>query len=543
MPPTKAVVILVAALCVSCAPEANPPAPPAAAFTQAERAFDRGEYAGAIDGYRSFLNSPGDETYVPRAWFKLALSQYRLQEYRPCLTTLDELSNRFPHDRWAEVATLRGDAELALGNRVSALAAWAEAWRATDQKDRATLRGRIDRTTAALSTPERDRALEVVGDPLVRNWIEHPAVPASDHHPGTASATQDQTPGTSVTPAPNSPARVAALLPLTGPYRAFGEHAVEGIQLALGSDFERVVVKDTHGSPETARAAFADVAARAEIVAVIGPLRSHEAEAVAPLAESTGVPLLLLAQREGLASRFVLQPVMTRAQQVAALAADAQQRKWHRFGVLAPDDKYGRDFAVEFRTAVERRGGRVTWTESYDPHTRDVATQVARAREQGGGTLDAVFLPDSASAAVAIGGALRRALPQVGLLGPNDWNDPTTLAGAGGALDGAIVVAGFFPDSTRPATRAFVDAFRNKYGEAPDIFAAQAYDAAALASAAMQRGATSRAGMLDTLHNLGPVTGATGMLRVTPSGVERELYLLRVIGERLEELAPNHRGE
>ncbi|HUI25190.1 MAG TPA: penicillin-binding protein activator, partial [Candidatus Kryptonia bacterium] len=539
--------IALASLCtllaVACTTEPSPPAPAPPAFVRAEDTFQRGEYAHAIEAYRAFLKDPTDDTYVPRAWYKLALCHYRLRDYRAALAALDELANEFPRQTWPQSAALRGDVHQALGNNVSALEAWAEAWHVGDANDRAALRPRVDRLVERLSDAERERALEVVSEPAIRTAIQRPPVATRAIPAVTTGATMVATPN-AVPPAARTPlapaARVGCLLPLSGPHRMLGERSLQGLRLAFGDDGDRLIVKDTRSSPEVARAAFEELAARGDTVAVIGPLRSNEAAMVAPLAESAQLPLLLLAQREGLTNRLVFQPAMTRGHQAAALAAYALRAHWRQFGILAPSDKYGREFTDRFRTAVETRGGRVAWNDSYDPRTHEVTSAIGHAREhRNRGGLDAVFIPDNASAAIAVGGKLREVMPDIGLLGPNDWNNPTALAGA--ALDGAVLVAGFYPDSNRPATRAFVEAFRKAHDATPDIFAAQAYDAGALARDALRRDATTRATMADALHHVASVAGATGILRVTDLGVERELFLLRIVGGRLEEVEPSER--
>jgi len=378
-----------------------------------------------------------------------------------------------------------------------------------------------------------------VNEPAVRRAIQRQPTEAHAIPPVTAAATHLNTPSAAVeahaAPSPGTAVRIGCLLPLSGPHRALGDRSLQGIQLALGDD--SLVVKDTHGSPETARSAFEELGGRSDVAAVIGPLRSNEAEVVAPLAEPAHMPLLLLAQRDGLTNSFVFQPVMTRDHQASALATYATRAHWRQFGVLAPNDKYGREFTDHFRAAVEARGGRVSWSDSYDPRKHDVALSVEHAREQRNrGNLDAVFIPDTAANAIAVGGALRHAMPDIGLLGPNDWDDPATLATGGTAIDGAVFVAGFYPDSHRPATRAFDEAFRQAHDTTPDIFVAQAYDAAILVREALQHEAVSRQALVDVLHRLGPIAGATGTLRIGDTGVERELFLLRIAGGRLDEV-------
>ncbi len=535
-PLTRPLLLLCALLFAACTTEPAPPAAPPSVFSRAENAFQRADYERAIEAYRAFLQHPTDDDYVPRAWYKTALSQYRLKEYRAALTTLNELASRFPRDNWLQVSTLRGDVHLALGNTVSALQAWSESWRLASDADRPAIHTRCDRVIDTMSEEERLRAREVIRDAPIRTWLER--TPAA-----LAAATPLPTPGSGATAPADSAAlgsqHIAALLPLSGPSRAFGERALQGIQLGLGIAHDQLVVQDTGSNPYTATTAFTEVASRSDVIAVIGPLRSEAAVVIAPLAEDAHLPLLLLAQREGLAGRYVFPTMMTRSQQADVLAREARRQKWLHVGILAPDDGYGHTFTDKFRNAFERAGGRVTWADTYDPKRREISAQLVRAREfRAQNALDAVFVPDTAEAAVIVGGAVREALPGVGLLGANDWNDPAALSHAGATLDGAIFVTGFFADSARPATHNFVDAFRQAYGSAPDVLAALAYDAGAVLREVVQQAAPTRDAVADGLHHSHRVVGATGDVELTDDGIKRELFVVRIAGGKLQEVTP-----
>src|SRR5207247_10555071 len=113
---------------------------------------------------------------------------------------------------------------------------------------------------------------------------------------------------------------------------------------------ERLVVPDTASDPPTAAAAFEELSRDPNILFVVGPLRSEEATEVAPLAEKSQVPLLLLSQRDGLGGKFVLQAGMTRSGQVATLLDYAMNKiRLRNFGVLYPKDSYGEEFLSAFK--------------------------------------------------------------------------------------------------------------------------------------------------------------------------------------------------
>ena len=109
---------------------------------------------------------------------------------------------------------------------------------------------------------------------------------------------------------------------------------MDGIRLALAADEGRLAIQDTVEEVASGVAAFAALSADPSVVAVVGPLSSSVAEAVAPRAESTRLPLLLLSQREGLSGAVLLQTAMTRSLQAETLSAYAiRQLGWPRIEI------------------------------------------------------------------------------------------------------------------------------------------------------------------------------------------------------------------
>jgi ABC-type branched-subunit amino acid transport system substrate-binding protein len=135
-------------------------------------------------------------------------------------------------------------------------------------------------------------------------------------------------------------------------------------------------------------------------------------------------------------------------------------------------------------------------------------------------------------------------LKAVQLLGGNGWGgDPTlfdTSPGAPGRhLRCAVYVDGFFAGSARQATRAFVEAFGQKYpGQAPTILEASAYDAARMAREQMgPKKAQTREELRDRLAAVKAFPGATGDITMGPKRTpEKALFFLTVDQNGLREL-------
>jgi branched-chain amino acid transport system substrate-binding protein len=581
----RAILVVLGTL-IACAP---PPAvllPPAPApdFRQAEDALARGDYQVAAAEFRRYLDVSPQEPYLPRAYYELALAQHRLHQDEAALATLVEMQERLPGKRWVQVDALRGDAELALGRRVAALSAWDEAWPLASPAEQTLLRDRIAPLAPQLTDDERSEANQIVATAAVReilNLDEAAGSPAPEEaeavaseatgeaaeEPATVAAAEPgpravapegaesgqvepvtavavAAPATEPVPAaaPAPPARVACLLPLTGLDHAYGQRALAGLRLAFADAPDQLAVRDTGGDAAVTAELMAALSADPNVLAVIGPLRSSDAEAAAPIAERSQVPMLLLSQREGLGGRFVMQAAMTRSQQVQLLTRYAVATLGLRtLAVIHPDDGYGSSFAKAFSDAASHEGAAVVGSAAYTPGAPDLAAIgpiVTRWRAAG---VQAVFIPDAAATAVSVAAAVRAAAPDLALLGTESWNQPDALANAGDTINGAVFADAFFAGSTRASTREFVERFERGAGRPPTVFEAQAFDAAMAVRRAIELGANTRDQVIAQLGALGSFEGA-GQLRSSPSGFQRELSLLRYRDGKVEEVSPGTGG-
>ncbi len=517
------------------------------AFRQAEDSFKLGHYDRAVHGYRIFIDSNQVAELVPRAYFKLARAEFRLGHYDRCIAALDELERRYPDDEWRQVWELRGNAENARGNPVSAIHYWERAMELSDRPKRALLRRQISDMVQKMDAETVARARTVVTRDETRALIDA----ASGGGPPTAAtraiAVVAPTPGVAAVPGqtPLGSAKVGVLLPLTGKYEAYGSRSLAGIKLAMADSGIELVVRDTGGEAHLARAAIDELAAQPEILAVIGPLRSKEAQGVSPRAERVGLPLFSLAQSRNLSGRFILQTAMTHEMQASRLAEFATGAGMLRkFGVLFPRDAYGMALADAFQDEVKRRGGTIVGSIAYEPGAKEFFVEVLTLqRWVDSDGLQAVFIPDFAATAGLLSRALREVRPNIVLLGSNGWHDPGQLGEEAQALDGAVFVDGFFVGSQRAATQEFLRAYRATHDDTPGVLEAQAYDASMVVRRAFESGASgSRPALIDAVRRLGRFEGAAGTLSFGDGDVERELFLLKLDGRRIREITAAEMG-
>jgi ABC-type branched-subunit amino acid transport system substrate-binding protein len=144
----------------------------------------------------------------------------------------------------------------------------------------------------------------------------------------------------------------------------------------------------------------------------------------------------------------------------------------------------------------------------------------------------------------------KRSLKTVTLLGTNTWSSPKGRSGlpelierGGKFVTCSVYVDGFFVDSQRPATRKFVQNFREAYKDVdrePGLLEAIGYDSALMLRQIIEKQRPrTRSEMRDSLTNLKNFEGATGR---TSFNEKREavkpLFLLSVDNRGVRELNP-----
>lgn len=161
------------ALIVSaCAAKVSLPPEAPLDVRRGDQAFHYRDYEAAVTAYRRYLDQVDQGQYTARTFYKSAQAQYRLGHYGEALTTLDELSNRYPKAHWVQVEALRGDIQRAMGHPASALQAWDDAWKISTDADRPQLRQRIVDTARRLNDVELANTERSVDTKEVRQLLE-----------------------------------------------------------------------------------------------------------------------------------------------------------------------------------------------------------------------------------------------------------------------------------------------------------------------------------------------------------------------------------
>jgi branched-chain amino acid transport system substrate-binding protein len=294
----------------------------------AEKYFRAEQYGKALQLFKRITEAFPDYDELSTVQYQIAESLYFMGEYRRSADASLEWLEKYPgHALRADVLILLGRNSKALGDNPRAFFWWLMAKEECqdDVKKQAELNEKLEAIMEGIDINEIEQlaGYAIEGDYaprvyykmatmfLERNQLEN----AKEATMCLIRSTSDQTwvslgrqlldkieGETSV-----RKGVVGCLLPLTGPFAIYGEEVLNGIQLGAGMFDEseqdpalELVIRDTKGEPEDAVSGLEDLVINEKVMAIIGPLSSRTAVAVAKRAQELGVPIIALTQREGI---------------------------------------------------------------------------------------------------------------------------------------------------------------------------------------------------------------------------------------------------
>lgn len=120
--------------------------------------------------------------------------------------------------------------------------------------------------------------------------------------------------------------------------------------------------------------------------------------------------------------------------------------------------------------------------------------------------------------------AIKKALPEILILGTSSLDYPDYIPYLGENAQGSIIPTHYNPLSTSQANQHFIYAFRQQFKKEPDMYAAIAYDTLMILKQALERAtlqqATKRTGILlsEALLDIRRFSGVTGTVHFNKSG-------------------------
>jgi len=322
------------------------------------------------------------------------------------------------------------------------------------------------------------------------------------------------------------PVRIGFFMSMTGRDASFGEASLRGARLAvdglnaaggvLGRPVELVVEDDRSIAGESATA-VKKLISRDRVVALVGECSSARTLEAASVAQASGVPMVTPAATSPRVTRVgdeIFRVCFVDDFQGRVIATFARRRLGLRRAALLVDSSapYSVGLADAFSRTFTALGGEIVASQNYLGSEADFRAQLTAIRAA---RPDALFLPGYYVAAGLVARQSRELGMAATLLGGDGFEAPQLLEIGGDALEGTYYSTHFAVESTGETSRGFVEAFRGRFGAAPNGLAALTYDAVRLVADAVRRaGTTDRASVRRALAATRGFAGVTGLMTI-----------------------------
>ncbi|MGT2948388.1 ABC transporter substrate-binding protein [Streptococcus devriesei] len=312
-------------------------------------------------------------------------------------------------------------------------------------------------------------------------------------------------------------------LELSGDVAAYGQAEKQGADLAVeeinkagGVDGKKikVVSKDNKSDNGEAATISTNLATQSKVNAILGPATSGATAAASPNANDAAVPLVTpsgtqdnLTYSKGKVQDFVFRTTFQDSFQgkiISKYATDTLKAKKVALYYDKSSD-YAQGIADSFKKAYK---GKITVEDTFQAKDQDFQAALTKFKSKD---FDAIVIPGYYTETGLITKQARDMGLNQPIVGPDGFNDAKYIEGAGAAnTNNVYYVSGYSTkvDLTSKAEK-FLKAYKAKYGEEPNMFAALAYDSVYMIADSAKDAKTSKdiATKLAKLKNFEGVTG------------------------------------
>ena len=289
----------------------------------------------------------------------------------------------------------------------------------------------------------------------------------------------------------------------TGTFAFGGVPIQNGMRLALeeanqkglpGSNKIKIVEGDTAADKAQAITLANQFGRRDRVLMIMGPTNSFEAIAAGPVVNELQVPMFAIGSSNALLAAGPWSfKVQAQAVDIMGFLAKYVAEKSGIKKIALVFDQ-GSDGIIEqknaFRDAVKAGGVAI---DSENGILTSEANFLALATKLASSDVDGIYVgaPPEITANLAI--QLRQAgLPaKVRIVGPSSLASQKYMKTGGSAVEGSIIIADYSVNSANPLNAAFVAAYKARYKETPDNWAAMGYTLAQIGVQAIRNAGPS----------------------------------------------------
>ncbi len=333
--------------------------------------------------------------------------------------------------------------------------------------------------------------------------------------------------------------KIGLSAPLTGDWAEYGNDFKRSVTMVIdqinkegginGKKLE-LVVADSRGDAKESVLIAEKFVADPDIIAQIGDFSSSSTMAAAPVYEQAKmVQISPTASHQDWTKKgeFMFRVVATQGYEGPYNARWAvNDLKKKKIATIYINNDWGVDANKYFVAESRKLGAEIAAEEAFTPGEKDFNAIISKLKRL---EPDLVYMPTFYADFTAIMNQAERARFKPTVLANSSLYSVKTLEMGGKAVEGTMIPVNYFSSDPRPAAQNFTKDYKALYGADPNQFAALAYDAAGLLTAALKAvGTDSRAKVREGLLGLKGYEGATGPISYA-AGRDPAKQLVRIM--------------
>ncbi|MBU6259949.1 MAG: ABC transporter substrate-binding protein [Burkholderiales bacterium] len=321
------------------------------------------------------------------------------------------------------------------------------------------------------------------------------------------------------------PVKIGLVLPMSGPFAAYGKQIEHGIQLYLaqhgdtygGRKVELILKDDSPGTAgDVSKRLAQELVVKDKVDILAGFALTPSAFAVAPVATEARKPMIVMnAATSSVTTKspYIVRVSMTLPQNTAPIANWAAKNGIKKAFTLVADYGPGQDAEAQFKKTFSADGGTIVGDVRVPVKNPDFAPFLQKIKDV---KPDAVFifLPPGAETIAFMKGFTERGLAASGirLISTGDLPDEDILDAIGDSALGLVTAFHYSEAHKSPENKAYTEAYYKAYPkDRPNFMSVGGYDGMHLIAAVLAKthGSTDAAKFVDA---------AKGMQWMSPRG-------------------------
>jgi branched-chain amino acid transport system substrate-binding protein len=258
-----------------------------------------------------------------------------------------------------------------------------------------------------------------------------------------------------------------------------------GKELPPGVKIELLVRDDTGVNPDRARQLAQELVVREKVNLLAGVVFTPNAMSIAPIATEAKVPFVIMNAGTSVItarSPYIVRTSFTLWQSSYPLGQWAAKRYKTAYTMVS-DFGPGHDSEEAFIKGFTEGGGKIVGSVRVPLQNPDFAAYMQRVKDAKPDALK-VFIPAGKTATAVMKNFSDLGLDKAGikLIGPGDITTDEELPNMGDVALGVLTVHHYSAAASRPANKAFVEAWKKEYGanETPNFLSAGSWDGTAM---------------------------------------------------------------